>query len=823
MEVYTMPTLRASDVVTAPEKIQGIIFEKMVSKSGVLIGSITDNKRGYHFNAQSFGNADYSYENAEVGDTVFFIPVVLNRDNNQYKAVKIELVKKKDASLYEFFYPGYSISIREDKEGFYAQTGMNYLQKRVLEKLSRILYVSFGDSHDMGRTGRHIYPFCIMGATAHIKKYIQGKKEFLTVFSWSDNEQWYETTYIVHNEIRNRNKVKGRPLPNFYILISNAKDLIGRINEKKGGSSAAVIPFTVNEILACNDDNSLLQLLLDRFDEYYYANNMLRDGSTIEEDKLLFGDRGKIADSIVQRCIEKKNSGIFGLRRSGKSSVLHAVCRRLESQEIKYIRIEARTLRDNDSWKTSLYNIARDIRKICLDINDSEWDQLTVKEQDELLKLNRTEADYEKAASKYFAEDVQRYTRSEPTFVIALDEIERITYNTTNTAMWRNLDSYEGFWTALRDAGCPLIVCGVNATINEKSSIVFNGNKCDNPMYERIQNCSGFSKTYLPTFTDEQTKEMINTLGGYSNIAFDNVYVDINRAFGGQPYAIRQFCSFAYESVKHWCNTTEPYQLSIPKFRQELEEFNQSVQGEGLIQTILEHITIYRDEYNALKRIALSPEKFQCVGLENKRLIDHLEKYGIIEYDSKNETATFRIDSVRAYLVKNETKDPMDMNNDDRRRHVQDAVAKCETSLKTYILNVLLYNTSIDRNQFRNYIKNFVEPNEAYHGPKTKDNCTLADFFEHDIFKFYFIRIKKVITNKWFVFGPPFEECSINRGRFESYMDDLNAGRTDADHYDARDMTCPDEWQIDNDTMFKFMIAAKEMEKFFKANNVFNV
>ena len=157
-------------------------------------------------------------------------------------------------------------------------------------------------------------------------------------------------------------------------------------------------------------------------------------------------------------------------------------------------------MRDNDSWKTSLYNIARDIRKECLGIDEKEWDSLTVKEQDERLMLNRSEADYSKAASKCFEDDVRKYTRAEPTFVIALDEIERITYNTTNSAMWRDLSSYEGFWTALRNTHCPLIVCGVNATINEKSSIVFNGTKCDNPMYERIHNCSGFSKTYLPPF-----------------------------------------------------------------------------------------------------------------------------------------------------------------------------------------------------------------------------------------------------------------------------------------------------------------------------------
>ena len=807
-----MPINKSSDLVYTPTMVEGIIFEKRVTGSGAKIGSITDNKIGYHFNDKSFCNPDYTYEQAEIGDTVRFFPVTLNNSQNQYKANKIELVKQKDSSVFNFFRPGYSLNIDFDK------IGMNYLQKTVLDKLSRLLYVSFGDSHDMGRTGRHIYPFFLFGATENLQKYIRGQKEFLVVFSWFDNEQWQADTLKVHKEIRKRKKVSGRPLPNFYILISNAKekDLKEGINAQKGGSDSAVIPFTVNEILSCKDDTSLLQLLLNRFGEYYFANNMLSDGSTIEEDKLLFGDRGKIADSIVQRCIEGKNSGIFGLRRSGKSSVLHAVCRRLESQGIKYVCVEARDLRDNDSWKTSLYNIARDIRKECLGIDEKEWDSLTVKEQDERLMLNRSEADYSKAASKCFEDDVRKYTRAEPTFVIALDEIERITYNTTNS-------------TALRNTHCPLIVCGVNATINEKSSIVFNGTKCDNPMYERIHNCSGFSKTYLPTFTNDQTKEMINTLGGYSNIAFDNVYVDINRAFGGQPYAIRQFCSFLYEGVKRLCDTTEPYQVTVPKFRDSLQKFNHSLQGEELIQTILEHVTIYRDEYNALKRIALSPEKFQCDGLENKRLIDHLVKYGIIDYDSETESITFNMDSVRDYLIRNESKDPMDMNNDERRQYVQKYVADCEKKLKRHVKSNLLNSSTINLDQARRMLYTPEEPNKPnrsivklrkeHKGKISPYNCNFNDYFDHKVFEMYFSKLKRLIIDHWNVFGAAFDKCSINKERFATYMDDLNAGRTDADHYDALDMTCPDDWEIDNETMFRFKVAAEGMEKFFQITN----
>ena len=36
------------------------------------------------------------------------------------------------------------------------------------------------------------------------------------------------------------------------------------------------------------------------------------------------------------------------------------------------------------------------------------------------------------------------------------------------------------------------------------------------------------------------------------------------------------------------------------------------------------------------------------------------------------------------------------------------------------------------------------------------------------------------------------------KSQFEVYMDALNAGRTDADHYDPEDFTHPEDWQIDD-------------------------
>jgi hypothetical protein len=68
-------------------------------------------------------------------------------------------------------------------------------------------------------------------------------------------------------------------------------------------------------------------------------------------------------------------------------------------------------------------------------------------------------------------------------------------------------------------------------------------------MYQRIINCSS-SETYLPPFSDDQTRIMLNTLGGYSNVGFDNIYAALNVAFGGQPFAIRQVAAFMFEQLR---------------------------------------------------------------------------------------------------------------------------------------------------------------------------------------------------------------------------------------------------------------------------------
>ena len=769
----------------------------------------------YYFNGKLLADGFY-IKDLQKGEMVTFTAAPAQHDAANPQATN---VKPKDA-VSQFYPTGFARSLEEELWKVRRTLKRGSGEMEVLEKLSELLRIQYVGSHDMGARSA-VFPFCLLGNTSILKQYIRGQYEFLLVFSHFDSCDWQQNTIKAAQAIRLRREIaERRPLVNFYILVSNARNLTDEINKMKGGTSAAIIPLSFSEILSA-DKNMLQELLLSRFADYYFENNMLGEEKAIEEDTLLFGDRGKIADAVVQRCIEGNHSGIFGLRRSGKSSVLRAVERRLDYNQIKYATIESRSFLESlDSWKTALYDIAKKIRQICLGIEkiDGESNEEFTKR----LRLSSTEEDYQKRPTQCFVEDVKLYIREQSTFVLGLDEIELITYNTATSDTWRDLDAYKHFWGALRDSGCSLIVCGVNSTINERSTISFGGKTCDNPMYERIHTCADFSKTYLPAFTDEQTKDMLNKLGSYSNVAFDNVYTEINRAFGGQPYAIRQFAAYMFEELKGKRKTGEVYQFSKAAFDRLIGPFSNSEKGIQLFKTILQHIKIYRDEYEMLEKIALSPEKYRSVAHKDISLIDHLEKYGLIEYDRSTLFVTFNIHAIQEYIQKTATKAPEDMDNDERRRYIQDRVKECEQKLKKFILQYYLWvggeaagKQVLLRNYGTKYAHISINP-KANPVPDTA-TCDLKEFFDHSKFVMYFSAIKWIISNNWKTLGNNF---GITKAKFEVCMEDLNAGRTDADHYDPEDMTCPDGWEISDQTMQDFIAAYKTMEAVFKKLNL---
>ena len=475
------------------------LYDATKSKHGFIEGN--DGKQ-YYFNQTSL-LGKVTIDTFYTGDMVSF---AVEKTSSTYdRAIHIKLEQHEEVySKTEFSKPGISsrLDLKRAAEEHLKQNSGEY---EIILKLAEILRITRVGHHSMDQSSQ--YQFCLASVTESFKQFVRESGEFLIIFSHFDNKSWQQKTLKVERELRKRRDMaERRPLVNFYILVSNASELRAKIDSVKGEPHAAVIPFSFEELLDCTSKNELTKCMLTRFGEYYFENNMLGENDAIDDDNLLFGDRGKIADAVVVRCHQGSNSGIFGLRRSGKTSVLNAVLRRLDWENTPYVLVESRTYETFSSWKSVLFEIACLVRARMQGIERQEDESLS--QFYTRLNLTSTEEEYEKRGVACFIDDMRRYC-SDNLLVIALDEIELITYNTATSETWKNLEAYKGLWSALRGCGCPLIVCGVNSTINEVSNLTFNNEQCDNPMYGRIMNCSESSKTYLPAFTDNQTKEFI--------------------------------------------------------------------------------------------------------------------------------------------------------------------------------------------------------------------------------------------------------------------------------------------------------------------------
>lgn len=802
-----------------------------------------DGRKPYGFIAGNDGNRYYFNQESIMGKRLisdFYVDdevsfTVEKSTSTKDRAIHMKLEKHiMEAPIAAYARPG--ISKRLKLENFASKFKTDSNEIEVIRRFAEIFQITRVGQHIMDQSST--YEFCLAGVTEHLKQFVRESGEFLIVFSYFRDKNWQEKTLKVEREIRKRNEmIERRPLVNFYILVSNATELRAKVDGVKGQPKAAVIPFSFDELLSCKGKAEIAYCVIDRFAEYYFENDMLAESDAIDDDNLLFGDRGKIADGIVARCESGKHSGIFGLRRSGKSSVLEAVLRRLVRNQIPYIKVEARNYESYESWKDVLFDIACEAKAYVMGIERNLGDER--KRFIERLNMENREMDYERRAVRCFIEDISdcRNKISENSnmnsqFVIAIDEIELIAYNSATSDVWKTKESCKGFWSAMRDCGCSLVLCGVNSSLNETSTLYYQGEDLDNPMYGRITDASMSVDTYLPSFTDEQTKIMINTLGSYSNLDFSEVYSQINDAFGGQPWSIRQFCSYVFKSVRKDRRPDRPYRVSKATCVNLLRQYNNSATGIEMCKTILQYLNkLYKDEYILLGKLALNPDRYSIVSADEIVSIDHLKKYGLIEYDNDRRDVAFRIGIIRDYMCKMLTKDPKEMTNDERRRYVQDRMAVCEKKLKTLVRDSYLGPSGAGEASGLAMIRQYVDIDQLGKKrnirfscqplvPKGIDpyNCNFSDFFDHKKCIFYFSTLKEMIVKScWNILSDKFTAVKMNKDNFSTYMKDLNAGRTDADHYDAEDISnAPKQWEIDDITLQAFSAAYARLESFFQ-------
>jgi tetratricopeptide (TPR) repeat protein len=301
----------------------------------------------------------------------------------------------------------------------------------------------------------------------------------------------------------------------------------------------ALVPISQQEMERSADKVDALRGALDKwlFKRDLFAVNAPVFGARF------FGRINPIAE-IRDAISASKPIGIFGLRKVGKTSILHEIERRsLESGDIV------------------LY---MDLLALPEDVNETRWlywdlgTQLLAKSQhlvdaDFQWRLGGVFSDYLAIPADFpvataFDSDLKRVLSvienatitPRPKVVLMLDEIERLLPTGLGEPGFRG---FFGFFSYFRGVSqqtedFTMIVTAANPAIQERAQ--FEGR--DNPVFNY------FKEVYLKFFEPAECRQMITQLGRGMGIVFGGDSCELVYSLtGGHPFITRQLCSFLAE------------------------------------------------------------------------------------------------------------------------------------------------------------------------------------------------------------------------------------------------------------------------------------
>ena len=416
---------------------------------------------------------------------------------------------------------------------------------------------------------------------------------------------------------QNARSVDNRLDPLVSFLLCGDSATPERLAELVKADAPQIVGFSVDDIHNVLAGVDLRTLIADRV----FSRDLFAAESPLLSDPTFFG-RKEIVSTLVSRHRSGQNSGLFGLRRIGKTSVLHAVIRQLKQAEISnalYLDVSSPALYQQ-RWWFLLQDVVMGFCQLQGIPGPSEsYSELDGAQRfrDDLLAL--------------FDADKERR------WLLALDELEWITFGDVSPARHWEVD-FLPFWQAIKALHQELrgrmtfIVAGINPAGLELARI----GKYDNPLFETT------SRFYLGFFEQDEIQQMVRRLGRSMGLSVESaLYGRLFEEYGGHPYLTRRACSGLAGALRE-----RPGSLTVPLFERERDAIARGL--DELVSYILSVLASwYPAEFEALRRIAVEAPS-STTSQESSRLTSHLEGYGLVARDGS--TLHIRTALIRNHL-----------------------------------------------------------------------------------------------------------------------------------------------------------------------------
>jgi len=630
------------------------------------------------------------------------------------------------------YQPGIHGNINLNKAGFYRS------EKHIIWQLKQIWFITFAKYQNFKGSD---YSFAFLRPTEKIQEAFRLEKEILVLMSRYSIFDTRTLDFVDKLMFEYHNRLDKL----CFILISNDKNIDNKIKDLtlREPESRIIVPFHYDEFF--NDNTN--EVIWNRLKEQFYGRDLFSFESPLQNDTYFFG-RNEFVHFFYDKYRTGENSGLFGLRKIGKTSVLYALERQLKARDEFSILIDCQDPSlHKRRWFQALELIIQNIILKLKSLNNFDIDI-----EDDYSEIN---------ASKSFASDLKKiYDKIEKKrILIIFDEIENLTFSLSPTEHWKNGEDFISFWQTIRSTYqannylFSFLICGVNPKIIETGEI----NGFDNPIYRMI------SPKYLNFFNIEQVKEMVGTIGNYMGLTFDEeIYTYLTEDYGGHPFLIRQICSFIHNDI----SKTRPINVSKYYYREKKEIFNKRlIDYIDLIIQVLKNW--YPAEHQILEQIALNNVINSTT--ENDLIIQHLLGYNLIA--KENDRIYIKVDVISQYLEEKSKiiKSPNSIS--EKWKVITEKRNTAELKLRELIKITLKLNFG-NINGRNEFLKIIDSSSNRY----TRLSGVSLDNLFDGTQELYLDDCKKFISKKWDLF----EKVFLDKQLFEIYLTLINKHRIDA-------------------------------------------
>ena len=434
----------------------------------------------------------------------------------------------------------------------------------------------------------------------HMERAFGFESEILAVYSQYDSLQ--PRTFQAIEQFHSDEPGRGRVDSMITFLISEANEPVSWAKQYMAANpeSRLVAAFNASMLRDNEGDAWMIRSMLS---DQLYQRDLFNHRLPVNSDYFFFGREDLIFD-LHNAFKRSENRGLFGLRKTGKTSVFFKLQRLIES-----------TSKDIFIYIDCKFPPHR----------SSTWNQLLMRLADQLVgrRFDYSRTDESHASDAFLAalENVSDETK----VALVFDEIEYISPDSPLDDHWKR--DFVPFWQTIWHAqslfgNLAVFVGGVNPTIVEQDLI---GNS-QNPLFGIVPH------QYLGGLSISEVRRMLRTLGRPMGLRFNEDAIGyIFDQYGGHPLLTRIACS-----IIHWTLRDEAEELPRVVDEEWLRSTEDHIEAELSFycgHVVSELKLFYPDEYEVMTEIVNGNLADVYEFTVDRTFTTHLNNYGLLRLD----------------------------------------------------------------------------------------------------------------------------------------------------------------------------------------------